>query len=75
MLCFGGPIVTTYLTPGRVIAVSVVFPILGTIAVALRFYTRYSQKVTFATADWLMIPALVSVFTSPHPISTTKSGQ
>ena len=48
-----------YLTPGSVIAVSVVFPVLGMIAVALRFYTRYSQKARFAMDDWLVLPALV----------------
>ena len=49
----------TYLTPGSVIAVSLVFPILGVIAVTLRFYTRNSQKARFAMDDWLVLPALV----------------
>ena len=52
-------IIMTYLTPGSVIAVSVVFPLPGAIAVALHFYTRDSWKARFATDGWLVLLALV----------------
>ena len=41
------------------LAVSIVFPLLATIAVLLRFITRRSQKSTLSWDDWLLIPALV----------------
>jgi len=49
----------TYATPAAVIVVSVLFPVLGMIAVFLRFYTRSMQKAGFGIDDWLIIPALV----------------
>ncbi len=33
---------------------------LSTIAIALRFYARRSQKVPLKTDDWIMVPCLVS---------------
>ena len=41
------------------LAVSIVFPLLATIAVLLRFLTRRSQKSTLSWDDWLLIPVVV----------------
>jgi hypothetical protein len=49
----------TYATPAAVIVISIVFPMLGTIAVALRFYTRSKAKIRLWVDDWLTVPALV----------------
>lgn len=49
----------TYATPETIIAVSVIFPVLSIIAVALRFHTRRLQKTGFQIDDWLILPALV----------------
>lgn len=34
---------------------------LSTIAIALRFYARHTQKARVESDDWIMIPCLVSV--------------
>ncbi|KAI9148250.1 hypothetical protein HJFPF1_12078 [Paramyrothecium foliicola] len=47
-----------YATPGSVIFISIFFPILGAICVALRFYTRAKAKSALWWDDWLCIPAL-----------------
>ena len=47
-------------SPSSIIAVGVVFPVLCTIAVVLRFYLRYALKVRLMADDWLTIPTLVS---------------
>ena len=49
----------TYATPAAVIVISILFPILGLIAVSLRFYTRTTAKIRLWVDDWLTIPALV----------------
>ena len=47
-------------TPPLVIAVASVFPLLCTIIVGLRFYTRRLQGARTKIDDWLVLPALVS---------------
>ncbi|KAH6664862.1 hypothetical protein B0J14DRAFT_238113 [Halenospora varia] len=49
----------TYATSAAVVVISILFPLLGTIAVALRFYTRKQAKLTLWIDDWLTIPALI----------------
>lgn len=52
----------TYTTPTSIIVISVLFPILGVIAVSLRFYTRTKAKIGLWIDDWLTLPALVRSF-------------
>ncbi|TVY18137.1 hypothetical protein LARI1_G004490 [Lachnellula arida] len=52
----------TYATPAAVILISVLFPILGLIAVFLRFYTRIKANGRLWVDDWLTIPALMLEF-------------
>lgn len=47
--------------PGNVIAASVLLPVLCTVTVGLRFYTRYVQKSRVLLDDWLTLPALVCI--------------
>ncbi|MCJ1235653.1 hypothetical protein MMC14_003624 [Varicellaria rhodocarpa] len=49
----------SYITPNNFIAVSVLFPLLDIIVVALRFYTRRVQKFSLKSDDWLTLAALV----------------
>ncbi len=49
----------SYATPSAVILIGVLFPVLGSVAVSLRFYTRHSQKAEIGIDDWLILPALV----------------
>ena len=49
------------ISPGTIIAVGTVFPALGIVFVALRFYTRYIQKARLMMDDYLTLPALVSI--------------
>ncbi|MCJ1308350.1 hypothetical protein MMC25_002003 [Agyrium rufum] len=49
----------TYATPAAVIVISVLFPVLGIIAVSLRFHARSKLKTRFGIDDWLTIPALL----------------
>ena len=51
----------TYATPAAVIVVSILFPILGIIAVSLRFYTRSHSEANLGIDDWLTVPALVRI--------------
>ncbi|KAI4864898.1 hypothetical protein F4820DRAFT_422024 [Hypoxylon rubiginosum] len=46
-----------YASPSFVIAVGVVFPVLSTIAVALRFWARNTQKAPLLIDDWLLVIA------------------
>ena len=39
--------------------ISIVFPILNTIVVSLRFYSRNRKKLSLQIDDWLTLPALV----------------
>lgn len=50
----------TYATPTAVIVISILFPILGIIAVSLRVYTRSKSKIRLWLDDWFTIAALVS---------------
>lgn len=49
------------ISPGTIIAAGVVFPALGVVFVALRFYTRCIQKARLMMDDYLTLPALVSM--------------
>ncbi|KAF7870296.1 hypothetical protein EAF04_004042 [Stromatinia cepivora] len=49
----------TYSNPSAIIAISVLFPILGLLAVSLRFYTRLNAKIRLGVENWLTIPALL----------------
>ena len=52
-------LIMTYVNPRSVIACGVLFPILGAIAVALRFKMRHARKTDLGADDWLCLPALV----------------
>ena len=43
------------------IAVAVVFPVLGILSVGLRVYVRRVQKARILADDWLLLPALVGL--------------
>ncbi|KAL4912009.1 hypothetical protein BDW62DRAFT_36017 [Aspergillus aurantiobrunneus] len=49
----------TYATPAAVITISILFPVLGTLTVLLRFYARKRTKVAPWVDDWLTLPALL----------------
>ena len=49
----------TYINKGSVLAVGIVFIVLGISAVIARFHVR--RKIGFGIDDWLCIPALVSL--------------
>ena len=51
----------TYVNPTGVITCGVLFPILGAIAVALRFMLRLKRKNGLRADDWICLPALVSI--------------
>ena len=52
----------SYVNGGSVIAIGVIFPVLGALAVAARFYIRRNnKKVTLGLDDWLCLPALVRI--------------
>ena len=46
-------------TLGQVIAAAIVLPVLGIVAVTLRFRARAHQKSKLGVDNWLIIPALV----------------
>ncbi|GLB08226.1 hypothetical protein AtubIFM57258_004114 [Aspergillus tubingensis] len=48
----------TYATPASIITISILFPVLGTLTVILRFYTRRKTKSELWIDDWLSLPAL-----------------
>ena len=48
----------TYINKGSVLAVGILFIILGILAVIARFHVR--RKIGLGFDDWLCIPALVS---------------
>ncbi|PYH58625.1 uncharacterized protein BO96DRAFT_245300 [Aspergillus niger CBS 101883] len=48
----------TYATPAAIITISILFPVLGTLTVILRFYTRRKTKSVLWIDDWLTLPAL-----------------
>lgn len=47
--------------PAYVLAAGVVFPVICSIIVGLRFYTRKWQKTKCGPDDWLALLALVSI--------------
>ena len=51
----------TYVNPRSVTACGILFPILGAIAVALRFSVRHRRKIDMGADDWLCLPALVGI--------------
>ncbi|KAJ8126613.1 hypothetical protein O1611_g7028 [Lasiodiplodia mahajangana] len=51
----------TYATPGDIIAAAAALPAISIIVVALRFYTRLTQKVRLGLDDFFILPALVLV--------------
>lgn len=50
----------TYATPAALITISILFPVLGTLTVILRFYTRRKTKSVLWIDDWLTLSALVN---------------
>lgn len=61
-----------YATPEAVIFISIFFPVLGIICVALRFYTRAKAKNAFWWDDWLCIPALVCTCNTFHSVQSKR---
>lgn len=49
----------TYVNEASVIATSVIFIVLGIVAVALRFFVRRHRKTALGADDWLIVVALV----------------
>ena len=52
----------TYVNEASVIATSVIFIVLGVVAVSLRFFVRRDRKVAVGADDWLIAVALVCKF-------------
>lgn len=50
-----------YINPHSILAVGIVFPILGAFTVGARFYIRRNRKLTLGLDDWLCLPALAFV--------------
>lgn len=48
-------------SPSNVMAAGIVWPLLCSVVVGLRFYTRRIQGARMLMDDWLTIPALVRV--------------
>lgn len=53
------PINVSYITPGTMIGVAVLFPVLSIGLVGLRVSVRRIQKARLLADDWLLVPALV----------------
>jgi len=49
-----------YPSTDQLIAAAVILPVMGLVTVSLRYFARFSRKVSFGVDDWLLIPALVS---------------
>lgn len=49
----------TYVDPHSVIAIGILFPIVGALAFITRFHARRAKKTSFGLDDWLCLPALV----------------
>lgn len=49
----------TYVNEASVIATSVIFIVLGLVAVSLRIFVRRDRKAAVGADDWLVIVALV----------------
>lgn len=52
-------LLTSYISPGSMIAVSVAPTVLGIIAVSLRFHIRRGQSGGLSWDDWLLVPGLI----------------
>ena len=65
----------TYVIPAGVITCGVLFPILGAIAVALRFMLRRKRKNDPRADDWICLPALsVYYYDVAAVLSTSADG-
>ncbi|PYI24316.1 hypothetical protein BO99DRAFT_321504 [Aspergillus violaceofuscus CBS 115571] len=53
----------TYATPAAIITISILFPVLGTLTVVLRFYARKRSRAVLWVDDWLTLPALLLEYT------------
>lgn len=53
------PIDVSYITPGALIGVAALFPVLSIASVGLRFYVRRIHGAKLLADDWLLVPALV----------------
>lgn len=53
------PINVSYVTPGAIVGVAALFPVLSITFVGLRFYVRRVQKAKLLADDMLLVPALV----------------
>ncbi|RAH82874.1 hypothetical protein BO86DRAFT_447469 [Aspergillus japonicus CBS 114.51] len=53
----------TYATPAAIITISILFPVLGTLTVVLRFYARKRSRAVLWIDDWLTLPALLLEYT------------
>ncbi|KAI9792921.1 MAG: hypothetical protein M1816_001243 [Peltula sp. TS41687] len=51
----------SYVNEKSVLAIGIIFPVLGLVAVALRFAVRSQRKVSFGVDDWLCLPAVALV--------------
>lgn len=49
-----------YVNEGSVLAIAILFIVLGTVAVAARFSVRTKRDAALGIDDWLCLPALVS---------------
>ena len=49
----------TYVNEASVIVTSVIFIVVGVVAVSLRFLIRRNKKVALGADDWLIVVALV----------------
>lgn len=53
----------SYATPGELMAVGIVLPLVATVVVATRFYARSKQHGTIGADDWLILLAMVCLLT------------
>ena len=53
-----------FVSPGDILAASIVLPVTGIVAVSLRFWMRSVQNVGFQLDDYLILLALVSTSAS-----------
>ena len=58
-ITFTSVISLKYARPGEIIAAAVVLPLLGILALALRFFARFRRKNELGIDDWLLVPATV----------------
>ena len=63
---FADEISFKYATPGEMLAVCTVLPVLSIIVVALRLYARRIQRAQIGIDDWLILSGLV--YASTHTL-------